>query len=123
MHGRLELVCLDERDIQHLHDAVEQAVHHLEPALLVAIDGTESPCVLGPADLVWRLHRNVRDLKNAEWQRVRAVFPQRLEQAGEEGCPDDLVLGGGGVLQPDGIVAGVFPVEGGEIVVVRALTG
>lgn len=89
------------------HEAVEQAVHDLEPGLAAAEDGRHAAHVARLALLARVLHDDVRHLENAQRERVLAVLAHRLEKAGQERRAHDLVLDRLGVGEHDRLLARV----------------
>lgn len=96
-------------------------MHDLEPSLAAAVHRAH------PADVAsLPVHRRVLDddvvhFKDPQRQGVLPVLADRLEQAGKQRGPDDLVLDRLRVREDDGEVARVGPVQELEVFVVRAL--
>lgn len=110
------------RDLQHRHHAIQQPMNDLEPRALIAPHRREPPRIARLALRARVLEHDVGRLEDPDRQRVRAVLPDRLEEAGEERGADYLVLERLGVGESDGRGAVVFSVEPGEVLVVRALS-
>lgn len=85
-------------------------MHDLKSSRLVAPHSrcmAHIPC-LPFKDLV--LHHNVRRLEDADWERVAAILPDRLEEPGEKGRAHDLEFERLGVGNLDGLRAIVHAV-------------
>lgn len=108
----------DEGGPEHGEDAVEESVDHFETARLSVPRGGEVTLVPGLTLKSLILEDDVSDLEDLEGHGVGRVLTDSLEDAGEEGSADDLVLGGFGVREADSCVSVVLAVEPGEVLVV-----
>ena len=124
---RLDVVARFERAVLVLevanpeskHQAIEQAMHDLEPCSSAAEDSSDPTDVARLALDRSVLDDDVADLENAERKGMLAVLADRLEHAGEERRSHDLVLDRLGVGEDDGDVSRVFSVQELEVLVVR----
>lgn len=105
---------------QHRHQAVKQAVNNLEPARLSTERSGKVPLVLGLALQGLVLESDIAGLKDLDGQTVLSVFSDGLEEAREQACAHNLVLGRLGVRQAHRCLAVVLAVEPGKVLVVRA---
>lgn len=93
----------------------------LESSLFIRISGTQVSVVSAHSLLPCVLYSNVRDLENTKRQCERLVFAERLEQARDERCSNDLEFLGRGVEEFDGSRVAVFSVEVRKVFIVRTL--
>ena len=107
----------DESRPQHQHDAVEQTVHVLEATALAVPGCGEVALVSAPALEAGVFEADVGHFEDLHWDGVALVLAESLEEAGDEGCADDLVLEGFGVLEAHS-AAVVLLVQPGVVLVV-----
>jgi hypothetical protein len=107
--------------LEHGHRTVEQPMHNFESGRLVAPHRGRVPHVARLALARRVFEHDVRRLKDAQRERVRAVLPDRLEQAREERRAHHLELERFRVRDLDRRLAVISRVEPGKIFLVGAL--
>ena len=91
-----------EGRFEHEHDAVHEPVDDLEAAALGQERRGEVALVAAFALQGHVLEGDVADFEDLDGEAVVFVFPQGFEEAGEEGCADDLVFRCFRIGQSDG---------------------
>ena len=93
-------------------------MYNFESSRFVAPNSSSLAYIFGLSLCSLILDNNVRRLKDLNRERMGAVLSDCLEETREKGGADDLILGGFGIRQFDGLCAVVFAVQPGKVLVV-----